>query len=162
MYIGSFYFNTEENILLPADTPTNQSQHNRHARLVLLSCFKLHDLPAGSMVSLTPHEFSGGTSCLSLGWVEYDPFFGKGSRISKSDRKNPCLDSGLPQFILTQLSVLVSLRVSFLCVLLPCTLCFLWNCISKANMRLLTVRVWRTFRLSLGHLVEWYKVVGKM
>lgn len=42
MYIGSFYFNTEENILLPADTPINQLHHNRHVLgwfyCIALSC----------------------------------------------------------------------------------------------------------------------------
>lgn len=148
--IGSLYFSAEEtNFHPPPDIPINQSYHNRHVfglfYFIALSCLISQQR---EILSLSLHMSLVRVDLVPLMGVELGHFSGNGSCISKSDWKNPWL-----WISLISLGTVICVSVfegEFPCVLLSCTFYFLWDCIPKAHMRLQTVRMWRTFRLSLG------------
>lgn len=162
LYIGLVFFffilTLKETSFFP-DTSINQSHHYRH-RLDLfyfilffaLSCM----ISQQEVLSLSLHMSSAEVYLVPLGSRAHNPLSGDGNWISKSDRKNPWFWSEFPQFVLLQLLVLKSLRGSFLVTCYPARFRFFVELYSQGQHRigrLLTMRMWRTFR---SHLGIWY------
>lgn len=70
LYIGFFFILMLKETLFSRHIHSSVTPLQAYAWFIFfyfVFCFKLHDLPAGSTVSLTPHEFSGSISCPSGG-----------------------------------------------------------------------------------------------
>lgn len=94
--------------------------------------------------------------------VEHDPFSGNGNCLSKSDRKDPCLWSEFSQFVWTQLFVWVSLRAHTPVFCYPALFTFCGTIFPRPAWGFWLRGCEELLGFHLGHLVEWYKVVGTM